>query len=94
MTRDDEKLVRDLKEMKADLMDAAVKMREKVPTFSYLLYRYAELSGKAAERLTPMEPEMEGGNESYFPVCADCHGVIKSRKEYCDKCGRAQKWSG
>ena len=40
----------------------------------------------------PVEPEIEGGNTTYWYVCSECHGQIDTRDQYCRHCGGKVKW--
>ena len=36
----------------------------------------------------PVEWEWEGGGRWWFPVCGDCHGIIRTSDDVCPHCGR------
>ena len=88
MIKEDRKLAADLKEMKSDLIDAAVRFREEAPGLSYILWDYSGKVERALQRLTPVKRDMEGGGLSWFYVCEECHGQVDSRDGFCRHCGR------
>ena len=88
MTKEDEQLAADLQGMKKKLEEASVKLRDKAPGFSYLLWKHSETAERAVKRLTPVRKEWEGGGGSWFAVCEDCHGQVGQSDAYCRHCGR------
>lgn len=47
------------------------------------------------EELTEEEtvrPELEGGGNSWWYVCGECHTMIDSRDRFCRQCGRGLEW--
>ena len=44
------------------------------------------------DREIAIEPDMEGGGNSWFTVCGECHGIIDPKDKYCRNCGQKVKW--
>lgn len=53
---------------------------------------YADYVFDALELLKPVEAEMEGGGNMWYPVCGECHGYINDTWKFCPECGRSVKW--
>lgn len=88
MTREDEKLAADLQGMKKKLVETSIKLRDKAPWFSFLLWKYSETTEQAVKRLTPVKRDWEGGGGQWFAVCEDCRGTVGEHDAYCRHCGR------
>ena len=44
--------------------------------------------------LTPVPAEIEGGNQTYYFVCGECHSAIDSKDRFCRQCGIEISWVG
>lgn len=42
--------------------------------------------------LTPVSAEIEGGGNTWFFVCGECHGAIDGKDKFCRYCGCAVCW--
>ena len=83
-------LADELRDMGEKLQDIAQGIRNELPVLSYTLWKYSEISKKAAKEIgTPVKREWEGGGGSWFAVCEDCHGQVGEYDAYCRHCGRA-----
>ena len=40
----------------------------------------------------PVMSEIEGGGNTWFYVCGECHGTIGWHDKFCKHCGRRQDW--
>lgn len=91
MTQEDEKLLKELEEAGKAGMQWAKDIREAFPAVSFAFFRLADACRKAADRLKPLEPELEGDRWCTWHVCAECHATLRDGQEKC-RCGRWVKW--
>ena len=70
-------------------------LKEKDPPRSQRYFGEAETFRTMAEeilRLEPAEPEIEGGENSWYWVCGECRGAIHQMDRFCRGCGRPLQW--
>ena len=48
---------------------------------------------KAVMQQIPQETEIEGGGNSWWFVCPECHGGVIKKQGWCQNCGQRLKWS-
>ena len=88
MIKEDQELRERLEQVRKELFEAAIRIREKSPGLSYGLYQYSKTAEDAVKRLTPVKRDPEGGGGSWFAVCEECHGQVGELDQYCRHCGR------
>ena len=83
-----------LEKTEKDCKKAARENRNNDPGYSYCLFSFAEKLRRAAEILKGQEPremELEGGGNTWWYVCPECHGAIDCTDHFCRNCGQALK---
>ena len=88
-------LIDQLKEAEEVHLKVAKDLRETDQKMSFFYYKLSELMKTAAEVLgkqMPVPAEIEGGKDSWFYVCGDCHGQIDPKDKYSRHCGRWITW--
>ena len=88
-------LIDQLKEAEEVHLKVAKDLRETDQKMSFFHYKLSELMKTAAEvlgRQMPVAAENEGGGNSWFYVCGECHGQIDPKDSYCRHCGRWITW--
>ena len=50
-----------------------------------------DMAEELLTRMIPKETEMEGGGQTWWYVCPECHGAVDSRDYFCRICGQALK---
>lgn len=88
-------LIVQLQEEEERHCNVAIELRETDQKMSFFHYRISELMKTAAEQLgrqLPVAAEIEGGKDSWFYVCGDCHGQIDTKDSFCRHCGRWITW--
>ena len=88
MTKGDQELRERMEQVRKELLEAAIRIREKSPGLSYGLYQYSKTAEDAVRRLTPVKRDPEGGGGSWFAVCEECRGQVGELDQYCRHCGR------
>ena len=81
-----------LKNLANQCMENARKQREENGQVSFGYFKWAEELRKAAEimeRQIPQEIELEGGGNTWWYVCPECHGAIDNHDRFCRHCGQA-----
>ena len=77
------------------LLEAARKDREiaeENPETSGFFNSMSELMDTAARAMNsviPQKMEIEGGGQSWWYVCPECHGAIDRSDHFCRHCGQA-----
>ena len=87
-----EEIINELKEIQKMFLALAQTTRTKDQKESYANFKRAEACRKAANELQkqiPMTTEIEGGGETWWYVCPECHGSIDHWDHYCKHCGQA-----
>ena len=91
------KLINELNDMKLAFMLRARESTGPTPSpVAYGSFLNAETCRKAAEELercVEREAEVEGGGNSWWFVCPECHGGIIKNQHYCQNCGQKLKWT-
>jgi len=50
-----------------------------------------DMAEELLTRMNPKETEIEGGGQTWWYVCPECHGAVDSRDHFCKSCGQALK---
>lgn len=88
-------LIDQLKEAGEVHLKVAKDLRERDQEMSFFHYKLSEQMRTATEQLErqlPVAAEIEGGKDSWFYVCGDCHGQIDTKDKYCRHCGKWITW--
>lgn len=91
---DIKKLISNLKDIERGFMELAIDLRISAPGRSFTASSISLTAADAAElikSMIPKEIELEGGGNSWWQVCPECHGYVDSADAFCRHCGQAIK---
>ena len=90
-----EEKIRKLEDAAADAAELSAELRTVFQKISFQCFRWSELMKEAAEdekKRTPVKAELEGGGNTWWNVCGDCHTTISTGDRFCRQCGRPLIW--
>lgn len=88
------KLISNLKDIERGFMELAIDLRISAPGRSFSASSISLTAADASElieRMIPKEIELEGGGNSWWHVCPECHGSVDRADAFCRHCGQAIK---